>query len=76
MDQIQYQRELLSFSEKIALAKLEESKASERVRELEYQRARFSLDIYMQSAKEQEATAQQPKPESAAQQTQQPKSES
>ncbi len=62
MDQIQYQRELLSFSEKIALAKLEESKASERVRELEYQKARFSLDIYVQNAKEAQQT-QEPKPE-------------
>lgn len=70
MNQIEFQRELLSFDEKIYLAKLEESKATERVRELEYQKARFSLDIFMQNAKEQEAATQQPKPE-----TQQPKPE-
>lgn len=52
MDQIQYQRELLSFAEKIALAKLEESKASERVRELEYQRERFALDAFVMNVKE------------------------
>ena len=63
MDQIQYQRELLSFSEKIALAELEVAKAVERGKELEYQKNRFALDIFMQNAKEQEAAAQQPKPE-------------
>jgi hypothetical protein len=67
MNQMEFQRELMSFDEKIALAELEESKASERVKELRYQKARFSLDIFMQNAKEQEAAAQQqtqePKPE-------------
>ena len=55
MNQVEVQRELLSFEEKIALAKLEESKANERVRELEYQKARFSIDAFMISLKEQEA---------------------
>lgn len=45
MGQLQIERELLSFDEKIALAKLEESKASERVRELEYQKSRYRLEI-------------------------------
>lgn len=51
MDQFELQRELLAFDEKIALAKLEESKASERVRELEYQKSRFSLDFFVNNAK-------------------------
>lgn len=53
MNQFELQRELLAFEEKIALAKLEESKASERVRELEYQKARFSIDFFIANAKEQ-----------------------
>jgi hypothetical protein len=58
MDQIEFQRELLAFEEKIALAKLEESKASERVRELEYQKARFSFEVFMANVRAQQ---QQPK---------------
>jgi len=46
-----YKREFLAFDEKIALAKLEEAKAGERVRELEYQKARWLLDYMMASAK-------------------------
>lgn len=49
-----YQRELLSFEEKIALAELEESKAAERVRELKYQRSRFNLDYFLASVKAQQ----------------------
>ena len=59
MNQMDFNRELLSFDEKIRLAQLEEAKAAERVRELEYQKARFSLDIYVANAKEQEVAAQQ-----------------
>jgi hypothetical protein len=43
-----YQREVLAYQEKIALAKLEESKAAERVKELEYQKARFDLEFFLQ----------------------------
>lgn len=53
MNQMEFQREIFAFDEKICLAKLEESKASERVQELEYQKARFSLDSFMISMKEQ-----------------------
>jgi hypothetical protein len=49
-----YQRELLAFEEKIALAELEQSKAAERVNELKYQRARFNLDFFIASVREQE----------------------
>lgn len=49
----EFQRELLAFEEKIALAKLEESKAAERVRELEYQKARFTLEVFLNSMKQQ-----------------------
>jgi len=42
---IEIDRELAAFDEKIALAQLEATKASERVDELKYQKARFNLDI-------------------------------
>ena len=62
MNQTEFNREMLSFDEKIKLAELEEAKAAERVKELGYQKARFSLDIFL--AKEQETVASQaPKPE-------------
>lgn len=56
-----FQRELLCYDEKVALAKLEESKAASRVRELEYQKARFSLEAFMASLKQhqQQQMAQQ-----------------
>lgn len=54
MNQMEYQRELLAFDEKVALSKLEESKATERVRELEYQKARFSLDFFVAMMRAQE----------------------
>lgn len=53
----EFQRELLAFDEKISLAKLEESKASERVRELEYQKARFSLEAFVAFMKQQQEAA-------------------
>ena len=46
------QRELFAFDEKIALAKLEESKAAERTKELEYQKARFMLEAFVSSLKQ------------------------
>lgn len=52
MNQVELNRELLSFAEKISLAKLEESKAAQRVREIEYQRERFSLEAFMVNARE------------------------
>jgi hypothetical protein len=52
-----YQRELLSFDEKIALAKLEESKASERVKVLEYEKARFNLEFFLVAMKQQQEAA-------------------
>ena len=54
----EFQRELLAFKEKIALAKLEESKAAERVRELEYQEARFCLDTFIVNLREQQQKGQ------------------
>lgn len=64
MNQMEYQRELMSFDEKAALAELEEAKATERVKEIKYQKARFALDVFIANAKEQENAPQQPKPES------------
>jgi len=58
-----FQRELLAFDEKIALSELEESKAHERVKELIYQKARFTLDAFCMSLREQQKQqppAQQP----------------
>lgn len=49
---LNYEREILAFEEKVSLAKLEEAKASERVKELEYQKARFRLDYFIQSSRE------------------------
>lgn len=49
------QIEMLSYDEKISLAKLEESKAAERVRELEYMKARFLLDSFLAQCKAMEA---------------------
>ena len=57
-----YQRELLAYEEKCALSKLEEAKAVERTRELEYQKARFNLEYFlamMKQQQQQEAMAKQ-----------------
>lgn len=45
MNDLDIMRELLAYDEKIALAKLEVSKAEGRVRELEYGKARYHLEI-------------------------------
>jgi hypothetical protein len=69
MNQLEYQRELLAFDEKTALAELEQSKAAERVHELKYQKTRFQLEFLVANLKAQQAQAekqaqtQQPKPE-------------
>lgn len=54
MLQSDIEREVLSFDEKISLAKLEEAKAAERVRELEYQKSRFLLESYLIIMKQQQ----------------------
>lgn len=54
MDQLKFQLEMSSFDEKIALSKLEEAKALERTKELEYQKARFQIDWLTMVAKTQE----------------------
>ena len=53
LDNFDVSREQASFAEKIALAKLEVSKAEERVKELEYQLARFNMEIMIQICKQQ-----------------------
>ena len=53
MNQLEYQREMCAYDEKIALAELEESKASQRVRELKFEKARFQLSLAVQQCKEQ-----------------------
>lgn len=50
----QFHKELLSFDEKIQLSKLEAVKAEQRTQELEYQKARFTLDFYLASMKRME----------------------
>ena len=50
-------RESLSFDEKIALAELEVSKAIERVRDLQYQKARFCLDAHVERMKTMQPSA-------------------
>lgn len=56
MSQAGYQREMLAFDEKIALAELEASKAEERVKELKFQKIRFavsSMDAHLRQAQAQ-----------------------
>ena len=55
MNQVEYERELLSFEEKIALSELEEAKAAPRVKEIRYQKARFALEAFMARIREEEA---------------------
>lgn len=55
MNQLEVQRELCSFDEKVALAELEESKASQRVKEIRYEKARFLVSLSVQQCKEQPA---------------------
>jgi hypothetical protein len=52
-----FQREMLAYDEKISLGKLEEAKATERVRELEYQKARFGLEYFLAMMKQQQQEA-------------------
>ena len=54
MNQMEYQREMLAFDEKIALAELEVSKAAEREKELKYQKSRFNLDFINATIREQQ----------------------
>lgn len=51
---IDVQRELLAYNEKIALAKLEVAKAKERVKEIEFQKSRFELEVYVEMQKQQQ----------------------
>jgi len=57
--EIHLHREQLSYLEKIALAKLEESKAAERVRVIEYDQARFNLEFFLAGLKAEAAAAPQ-----------------
>jgi transcription initiation factor IIE alpha subunit len=59
MDQFQFQMEMASFEEKRALAELEEAKAHERVKELEYEKARFQMQWLVHVAQAQEKARQQ-----------------
>lgn len=45
MNDLEIQREIFSFDEKIALGELEAAKAEERVRELKFQKARFMVEM-------------------------------
>lgn len=51
---IDVSRELLAYNEKIALAKLEVAKAEERVKEIEFQKSRFELEVYIEMQKQQQ----------------------
>ena len=62
MNNLEISREQASFAEKIALAKLEAKKAEERVQELEYQLARFNLDVMIAICKQQAAAQSGPVP--------------
>jgi hypothetical protein len=62
MDQFQFQCEMAAFEEKRALAELEEAKAHERVKELEYEKARFQMQWLAHVAQAQEKARQQQVP--------------
>ena len=63
MTQLEFQREILAFDEKISLSKLEVAKAEERVKELEYQKSRFQLDFMTAVVRENaQQQPQQPAP--------------
>jgi hypothetical protein len=61
MNQLQFQLEMASFDEKIALAELEQAKAMERVKELIYQKNRLQMDWLRAVAKAQEQQQNQVK---------------
>lgn len=73
MNQLEYQREIAAFDEKISLAELEETKAKERKDELKYQKSRFLLDFLNATIKQQQEAqkAQQPQGTPEQQQTSQ-----
>jgi hypothetical protein len=50
-----YQREIYAFEEKICLAELEEAKAHQRVKELQFQKARFNMEVFLNTMKQQQA---------------------
>jgi len=58
---LEYQRELAAFDEKITLAENEEAKAHERVTELKYMKSRFNLDYINSVLKQQQQQAEQNK---------------
>ena len=62
MGQMGYQREMLAFDEKIALAELEVAKAEERVKELKFHKIRFAVDS-MNAHMKASQQAQQPQPQ-------------
>jgi hypothetical protein len=67
-DQLRYQMELAAFDEKVALAELEVSKAEERVRELEFEKARFNmqwLELIAKAQQQQPVGPQGPMPQMA-----------
>jgi len=53
-----FQRELLAFDEKIALAELEVAKAEERVKQLKYEKSRYSLEYILAATRAQQAQKQ------------------
>lgn len=67
MNQLEYQREIAAFEEKIALAELEETKARERKDELKYQKSRFLLDFLTATVRAQAQQAQQEQQEQVVQ---------
>jgi hypothetical protein len=52
IDEINYKLEMARFAEMISLAKLEEAKSHERVREIQFERDRFAMEALKIFAKE------------------------
>lgn len=64
--QLEFQREVAAFDEKITLAELEAAKADERVKELKYQKSRYHLDVIvsnLRSLQKQQEEQQNQQPE-------------
>ena len=60
MSQEEFHREMLALDNSIALAKLEVAKAEERVKEIEYRKTQFALDVLISGMKAQQQAQQNP----------------
>ena len=57
---LQFEREVMSFDQNVALAEMEAAKAVVRVRELQYQKTRYCLEYFLAAQKAMQQQAQGP----------------